>query len=97
MREALKEDGIGYLVVDFKSAGSPAGNIRHTPDWAALGYAYSYSLCMSAALSEPGGAGLGTLGWPQALAEKMLHEAGFGRFEVLDWESELQAFYLARP
>ena len=93
----MKEDAIGYLVVDFKSEGSPGANIRKTPDWAALGYAYSYSLCMRAALSEPGGAGLGTLGWPRALAERMLYEAGFGSFEVLAWQSELQAFYLDRP
>ena len=33
--------------------------------------------CMASALSEPGGAGLGTLGLPESLAREMAEAAGF--------------------
>ena len=44
---------------------------------ASLMYGISVLSCMSSALSEPGGAGLGTLGLPASKAEAMARDAGF--------------------
>lgn len=60
-RDALKDDAYGWLIADVKSSGSPAANIKDMSELAALAYAYSVSICMSSALSEAGGLGLGTL------------------------------------
>ena len=43
--------------------------------------------CMSSALSEPDGMGLGTLGFPEPVARKMTAEAGFTRFTTRDFET----------
>jgi len=64
---------------------------------AALMYGISVLSCMSSALSEPGGAGLGTLGLPESLARRMTAEAGFTRFRRLDVEHPVNAFYEVRP
>ncbi len=60
-------------------------------------YGMSVLSCMSSALSEPGGAGLGTLGLHEELARRMASEAGFGRFERLEIEHPVNAFYEVRP
>jgi hypothetical protein len=52
---------------------------------------------MSSALSEPGGAGLGTLGLHADLARQLAAEAGFTRFEPLDLGHPINAFYVVRP
>ena len=93
---ALQDDAIGYLIVDFKSTGDPAHNMTDMGPLGILGYSVSTTLCMSSGLSEPGGRGLGTLGWHPALAHSMLKEAGFSEVEDLPWESDLSLFYLAK-
>ena len=60
-------------------------------------YGFSVLTCMSSALSEPGGAGLGTLGLPEAGARELALGAGFARFERLDVEHPVNAFYTAWP
>lgn len=143
VREAMSEGAVGWLIVDFRSTGSIAGNVREMRETSVLGYSFSVQLCMSSGLAEPvrccallalsdhgercfvpcaarrrrsfsrvtcdaldtryssccsqDGLGLGTLGWHEALAHKMLKAAGFASVETLDWESELNSFYLARP
>ena len=52
---------------------------------------------MSSALSEPGGAGLGTLGFTEDLARQMTREAGFSRFTCHDFSHPLNAYYEVRP
>jgi hypothetical protein len=52
---------------------------------------------MSSGLSEPGGAGLGTLGLPESKARELAAAAGFGRFRRLDVDHPLCAFYEIRP
>jgi hypothetical protein len=52
---------------------------------------------MSSALSEPGGAGLGTLGLHPALAERLCREAGFTRFTLHDFEDPANLYYEVRP
>ena len=43
------------------------------------------------------GAGLGTLGLHPELARRMAREAGFGRFETLEIDHPVNAFYAVRP
>jgi hypothetical protein len=59
-------------------------------------YAFSVMGCMSSALSEAGGAGLGTLGFNEAVARKVTAEAGFSRFKRHDFENPLNAYYEVR-
>lgn len=95
IRKAIKPDG-SFLICDIKGMGPPAANVGGHP-MAALLYGFSCACCMSSGLSEPGGLGLGTLGFHRKVAEKMAREAGFGHFEVLGWQSDLNAYYLVRP
>jgi hypothetical protein len=60
-------------------------------------YGVSVMSCMSSALSEPGGAGLGTLGLPESLARTMTADAGFTRFRRLPIDHPVNAFYEVRP
>ena len=60
-------------------------------------YGVSVASCMSSALSEPGGAGLGTLGFGPAVAERMCREAGFSRFTVRDFREPANLYYEVRP
>jgi hypothetical protein len=52
---------------------------------------------MSSALSEPDGLGLGTLGFSESRARQMCKEAGFSRFEPIDFGHPVNAFYVVRP
>jgi hypothetical protein len=60
-------------------------------------YATSVATCMSSALSEPGGAGLGTLGFDRDRAEAMCREAGFATFRVHDFDDPANLYYEVRP
>jgi hypothetical protein len=51
-----------FLVTDIKSTGDAKTNIATMPQAPFL-YGVSIGICMSSAMSEPGGAGLGTVGW----------------------------------
>ena len=64
---------------------------------ASMMYGISVLSCMSSALSETDGAGLGTLGLPPSKAEAMARQAGFTRFRKLDIEHPINAFYEIRP
>lgn len=95
IRRALRPDGT-WLIADIKARGSLAADVEKNP-MAALMYGMSVLACMSSALSEPGGAGLGTLGLPESLAEEMTRAAGFTRFRALDFGHPINAFYEVRP
>jgi class 3 adenylate cyclase len=95
IRLALADDGT-WLVADIKAYDTFAENVEHNP-MAALMYGTSVLSCMSSALSEPGGAGLGTLGMSERRAEEMARAAGFTRFRRLDVDSPVNAFYEIRP
>ena len=64
---------------------------------AGMMYGFSVLSCMSSALSEPDGAGLGTLGFTEDLARTMTREAGFTRFRTHDFENPMNAYYEVRP
>ena len=94
IREAVADDGV-WLLVDIKGRDDFAENVEKNPV-AALMYGISVLSCMSSALSEPDGAGLGTLGLPASKAEAMASAAGFSRFRKLDVDHSINAFYEVR-
>jgi SAM-dependent methyltransferase len=95
IRGALADDGT-WLLVDIKARETFEENVEKNP-MAPLMYGISVLSCMSSALSEPGGAGLGTLGLPASRAEAMACEAGFDRFRKLPVDHAVNAFYEVRP
>ncbi|MBA3289437.1 MAG: class I SAM-dependent methyltransferase [Acidimicrobiia bacterium] len=95
IRAAVADDGT-WLLVDIKALDTFAENVAHNP-MASLMYGISVLSCMSSALSEPGGAGLGTLGLPASAAEALAHDVGFTRFRRLPVEHAINAFYEIRP
>ncbi len=95
VRAALAAHGT-WLIADIKARESFAENVERNP-MAAMMYGTSVLTCMSSALSEPGGAGLGTLGLPPSRAEAMARRAGFTRFRRLDVDHPVNAFYEIRP
>ena len=95
IRRAIADDGT-WLLVDIKARDTFAENVEKNP-MAPLMYGISVLSCMSSALSEPGGAGLGTLGLPASKAEAMAREAGFTRFREARRRPPVNAFYEIRP
>jgi ubiquinone/menaquinone biosynthesis C-methylase UbiE len=95
LRRALADDGL-WLVADIKAHDGYERNVEKNP-MAAMMYGTSVLTCMSSALSEPGGAGLGTLGLHAGLLEALVRQAGFTRFEPLDLGHPVNAFYVVRP
>jgi 2-polyprenyl-3-methyl-5-hydroxy-6-metoxy-1,4-benzoquinol methylase len=95
IRRALKPDGV-WLLVDIKARETFAENVQKNP-MAPLMYGISVMSCMASALSEPGGAGLGTLGLPESRAREMTEAAGFTRFRKLDVDHAVNSFFEVRP
>ena len=95
IRAAIKPDGV-WLISDIKSHPSYEQNVELNP-MAAMMYGTSVLTCMSSALSEPNGAGLGTLGLHAELMRSMVKDAGFGQIEALALDHPVNAFYVVRP
>ena len=94
IRAAIAEDGT-WLIKDIRCADSWEDNRRNP--MLAMFLGFSVSSCMSSALSEPGGAGLGTVGFTPSVAERMVRDAGFTSFEVRDFEEPANLYYVVRP
>ena len=94
IRRAIAPDGT-WLIKDIRSA--PTWEEKQRNPMLALMYASSVSACMSSALSEPGGAGLGTLGFDRERAEAMCRDAGFTRFRMHDFDDPANLYYEVRP
>ena len=95
IRAAIKPTGT-WLLVDIKAHDTFALNAQKNP-MAPLMYGISVLFCMSSAMSSPGGAGLGTLGFSANTAESMAKAAGFSQFKRLDVDHSINAFYEIRP
>jgi 2-polyprenyl-3-methyl-5-hydroxy-6-metoxy-1,4-benzoquinol methylase len=95
IRKALKPDGT-WFIADVKSLPTFEENLEKNPMTTLL-YAFSVMGCMSSALSAPGGAGLGTLGFNEPVARQMTAAAGFTRFKRHDFENPLNTYYEVRP
>ena len=96
IRSSLQETGI-WLCADVQGLPSFAENMAHNPI-ATLAYSFSVMVCMSAGLSTPDGAGLGTLGFHEQKAREMTKDAGFSHFTRVPFEADVfNAFYDIRP
>jgi SAM-dependent methyltransferase len=96
MRRALDPDGT-LVIGDLKGRPTFEENIEANRFGAAALYSNSVLTCLQYAMSEPGGAGLGTLGFDEQTARRMTAEAGFTHFRVLDIDHLFNAFYEVRP
>jgi SAM-dependent methyltransferase len=94
IRRALTPEGT-WLIKDIRCSAVWSDNLRNP--LLAMMYGTSVATCMSSALSEPGGAGLGTLGFNRQLAEQMCRDAGFTRFRMHDFEDPANLYYEVRP
>ncbi len=94
IRQSLKADGT-WLIKDIRSQPDFKENMRNP--LLAMFYGFSVSACMSSALSEPGGAGLGTLGFNPEVAARMTREGGFTRFHQHDFTDPSNLYYEVRP
>lgn len=95
IRSSLKADG-GWLCEDIKSFPTFGQNLAEN-DLAKMLYGFSLLVCMSSSLSTPDGAGLGTLGFNDQVAEQMTRTAGFTGFEQLDFDNPFNSYYYITP
>ena len=92
---SLKPDGT-WLCADIQGKPTFAENMKDNPI-ATPAYSFSVMVCMSAGLSVPDGAGLGTLGFHEAKAREMTAAAGFSQFRMIPFEGDVfKAFYEIR-
>lgn len=94
VRRAVKDDGT-WLVKEIRCWPTWEENRRNP--MLAMFYGLSLTTCMASATSEPGGAGLGTVGLNGELLESMAREAGFTRFRVHDVDDPANLYYEIRP
>ena len=85
IHEALHDDG-AWLCEDIRSFETFAENMKQLPGVGLL-YGLSINICMASGLSEPDGAGLGTLGFNETVARAMTSAAGFTQFRKLPYDS----------
>jgi 2-polyprenyl-3-methyl-5-hydroxy-6-metoxy-1,4-benzoquinol methylase len=93
IRGAIRPDGT-WLIREIRSSGTWSRDRRNP--LLAMFYGYSVASCMSSALSEPDGAGLGTLGLPAPAVETLCHAAGFGRVALHDLDDPANLYYEVR-
>lgn len=94
IRRAIKEDGT-WLIKEIRTSSNWSDNLRNP--LLAMMYSSSVATCMSSAMSEPGGAGLGTLGLDAELLASMCRQAGFTSFTLRDFEDPANLYYEVRP
>jgi len=93
IRGAIAEDGT-WLLKDIRSTGDFSKDSRNP--LLAMFYGFSVASCLQSAMSEPGGAGLGTLGLHAGAAQELTQAAGFGRFTTHDLDDAANLYYEVR-
>lgn len=94
-RESLAADG-RWIVADIKTRGGLEDN-RKIPVLPLM-YSMSILYCMSSAMSEPGGAGLGTLGLTEDVFGGLADAAGFGSVTTRTFDIDpLNRYFELRP
>ncbi|HVC71703.1 MAG TPA: class I SAM-dependent methyltransferase [Acidimicrobiales bacterium] len=93
VRRSIKSDGT-WLIKDIRCTPRAKDNLANP--MAAMMYGFSIASCMSSALSEPDGAGLGTLGLHPELLARLCTEAGFSHFQVQDFDEPANLYYEVR-
>jgi len=83
-KKALSDTGC-FVIVDVLCCENLKDNIAR-PE-AALNYGFSTFLCLACSTSEKGGAGLGTCGFPEAVARTWTKAEGFESFESVEISS----------
>jgi 2-polyprenyl-3-methyl-5-hydroxy-6-metoxy-1,4-benzoquinol methylase len=94
IRRAIAPQGT-WLVKEIRCADDWVGNRRNP--MLAMFLGFSITACLSSSLSEPGGAGLGTIGLPPAALEQLTRDAGFTRFRLLQVDDPANLYYEVRP
>lgn len=94
IRGGLKDGGT-WFIKDIRSKPRFEDNLRNP--MLAMMYGFSLFSCMSSAMSEADGAGLGTLGFNPKVAESMSRGAGFSRFKEHDFKDPGNLYYEVRP
>ena len=94
IRRAIADDGT-WLVKEIRCHDTWTGNRRNP--MLAMFLGFSIASCMSSALSEPDGAGLGTIGLPPRALEQLARDAGFTRFQLHDFDDPANLYYEVRP
>jgi SAM-dependent methyltransferase len=89
----LDDDGT-WFIKDIRSKPNFEDNLRNPV--LAMMYGFSLFSCMASAMSEPDGAGLGTLGFNPEVAERMSRQAGFTRFKPHDFRDPGNLYYEVR-
>lgn len=89
-RRALADDGV-WLVADIKASETFEENRRNP--MIGLFYSMSVVYCMNSALSEPDGAGLGTLGMHPERLRGLVEAAGFSAFESRLFDEDVNNRY----
>ena len=95
IRRTLKADGT-LFIADINAKPTFEENLAENP-MTAMMYGFSVLSCMSSSLSVPDGAGLGTLGFSEPVAQRMTRAAGFTRFRRHDFQNPVNAYYEVRP
>ncbi len=93
IRRSIRSDGT-WLIKDIRCAPRAKDNLSNP--MAAMMYGFSITSCMSSALSEPNGAGLGTLGLHPELLAQLCEEAGFSQFQMHDFDEPANLYYEVR-
>ena len=94
VRRCITADGT-WLIKEIRAGETWQDNLTHPV--AAMFYGSSVASCLPSGLSEPGGAGLGTLGLPPSRLEKLCRDAGFSRFKVHDVSDPANLYYEVQP
>jgi 2-polyprenyl-3-methyl-5-hydroxy-6-metoxy-1,4-benzoquinol methylase len=94
IRRAIAPEGT-WLVKEIRCEDTWTGNRRNP--MLAMFFGFSIASCMSSALSEPDGAGLGTLGLPPRALKQLTRDAGFTRFQMHDFEDPANLYYEIQP
>ncbi|MFT5134831.1 MAG: SAM-dependent methyltransferase [Gammaproteobacteria bacterium] len=94
LRDIIQDDGT-WFIKDIRSKPNFEDNLRNP--MLAMMYGFSLMSCMSSAMSEEGGAGLGTLGFNPEVAESMCRVAGFTNFQMHDFKDPGNLYYEVRP
>lgn len=93
IRQAIATDGT-WLLKDIRSTGDFNADQRNP--LLALFYGFSVASCLQSAMSEPGGAGLGTLGLHESEAKALTEQAGFSSFVTHDLADRANLYYEVR-
>jgi 2-polyprenyl-3-methyl-5-hydroxy-6-metoxy-1,4-benzoquinol methylase len=94
IRRCIAPDGT-WLVREIRSSGEWVRDQANPV--LAMFYGFSVISCMSSALSEPGGAGLGTVGLPPPAVERLCRDAGFTTVRLHDFSDPANLYYEVKP